>query len=114
MCARGRYAVREEDQWIVRVLVGADAVRPERHVVVRMHVDQPGQHVVTVREGDDPRSVRVRGSDRPVHDVENVAANEDAAVSDNLIAASRPRLARFRSAGYAVACADCHAGSGPS
>src|SRR5205823_2930353 len=99
-----RHAVREKDERVVRPLVTAKPVRAEGHVVVCVHVEDAGQHVLIVAKLDDPRALCLVGRDRAIdveqpsgddeysliaHDIVACCGEQPAAANDDGIASER-------------------------
>src|SRR3954462_10163675 len=62
-----RDSVREEDEWVVCPLVTPEAVGAEGHVVVRVHVEEAGHHILIVAEWNDARTLGLRRGNRAIH-----------------------------------------------
>ena len=86
---RRRDSVREEDERVIRPLIAAQAVGTERHVVVRMNVENAGQYVLVVAQLNDARALRFVGGDRSIHREQSSGDDENSLIAHDGVRGAR-------------------------
>lgn len=86
-------AVREEDERVICPLITAQAVRAERHVIVRVDVEDAWEHVLVVAQLNDARTLCLLGGDRAIHGKQASGDNEYSLIADDGVARRREKPA---------------------